>query len=285
MGVNHELTKMQWGTDRHLYFGERTLVMGIINCTPDSFYPGSRKTSIAEAVGAARSMIVAGADVIDIGGESTRPGSSFVDSDEEIARVVPVIEAIRKESDVAISVDTRKTLVADQALNAGADIINDVSALRDDPELAGLIASRKVPVILMHMLGTPKTMQKAPVYHDPVEEVRGWLLARAEFAKASGISSDLIIIDPGIGFGKRLEDNLQLIRHSAALCQLGFPVLMGMSRKSYISAVLDIPVEDRLSASIASGAYCVTQGVQILRVHDVPETVQLVKILSAIQRA
>lgn len=278
-------SNIQWGAGRSLDFSKRALVMGIINCTPDSFYSGSRSQSSAEAVDAARAMVNDGADIVDIGGESTRPGSTYVGVDEEIARVVPVIEAIRRESDVVVSVDTRKAYVAEEALKAGADIVNDVSALRDDSTLAEIIAERDIPVILMHMRGTPETMQESPFYDDTVDEVKEWLLGRARYAMSKGIRSDSIIIDPGIGFGKRLQDNLRLIHGTAELCKLGFPVLIGLSRKSFIAGVLEIPVDERMAASLASGAYSVCQGAQILRVHDVRETVHLVNILSAIQRA
>ena len=285
MRGNNVPSHIQWGAGRSLDFSKRALVMGIINCTRDSFYSGSRSQSLAEAVNAARAMISDGADIVDIGGESTRPGSTYVGEDEETERVVPVIEAIRRESDVVVSVDTRKACVAEVALEAGADIVNDVSALRDDSKLAEIIADRDIPVILMHMRGTPETMQESPFYEDTVEEVKAWLLERACYAMSKGIRSNSIIIDPGIGFGKRLQDNLRLIQSASSLCELGYPVLMGMSRKSFIAGVLDIPVDERMAASLASGAYCVCQGAQILRVHDVRETVHLVKILAAIQRA
>ena len=278
-------SSIEWGAGRSLDFSAGTLVMGIINCTPDSFYAGSRRKTTSAAIDAAREMIAQGADIIDIGGESTRPGSTFVDTQEETARVIPVIEAVREESGVVISVDTRKAAVAEEALDAGADIVNDISALRDDPQLANVVASRGVPVILMHMLGTPKTMQKSPSYDSVVSEILAWLTERIRFAESRGITLDKIILDPGIGFGKRLEDNLQVIKEVSAFCRLGYPVLLGMSRKSFISGVLDVPPEDRLSASLAAAAYCVGQGAQILRVHDVRETVHLVRILAAIGNA
>lgn len=261
------------------------MVMGIINCTPDSFYPGSRRPETEAAVRTALAMVDDGAGIIDVGGESTRPGSEFVDQAEEAARVVPVIRGIREESDVLISVDTRKSGVAREALDAGADIVNDVSGLRDDPELAALVAERNVPVVIMHMRETPKTMQVDPYFRDVVREVRDELMERVGSALDAGISRNRIIIDPGIGFGKRLEDNLSLLKNVPALRELGFPVLIGASRKSFIDKILRRPVEDRLPATLAVEAFAVMGGAEIVRVHDVRETVDMVRILGAIRGA
>lgn len=259
--------------------------MGILNCTPDSFYPESRKHGLDAALSEARDMIRNGVDIIDIGGESTRPGSDSVDDAEESRRVVPVIETIRGESSVPISIDTRKTSVAERALNAGADIINDVSALADSPSLGSLAAERGVPIVLMHMRGKPKTMQNDPYYSDTIKEVQNELEQRIEFALETGVSRDRIILDPGIGFGKRLVDNLLLIKHIDQLHMLGFPMLVGISRKSFIDKLLGKPVDRRLAATIAAEAYAVLQGVEIVRVHDVTETIDMVKTLAAILAA
>jgi dihydropteroate synthase len=230
-------------------------------------------------------MLEDGADILDIGGESSRPGSDPVGAGEELERVIPVIEGIRQWSDIPISVDTRKALVAERALDAGADIINDISALRDDADITALAAERGCPVILMHMRGTPKTMQTEPVYRDVVAEVIQELESWAETASSRGVSRDRIILDPGIGFGKRLSDNLQLLRHIGKLRNTRYPVLVGLSRKSFIERLLHIPVEERLAASLAAEAYTVHQGAEIVRAHDVRETVHLVKMLAAIHTA
>ena len=259
--------------------------MGIINCTADSFYPGSRAADNAAALALAESMIEAGADILDIGGESTRPGSDSVDAREEAERVVPVIEEIRGLCNLPISIDTRKAVVAEQALNAGADIINDISALRDDEKMSDLAASRGCAVVLMHMRGSPKTMQQSPYYDDAVTEVVGELSRFIDSALSAGIDRNRIIVDPGIGFGKRLCDNLRLLKCIDDFHKLGYPVLVGLSRKSFIEKLLDLKVEERLAASLAAEAYVVLKGAEILRVHDVAETVQVVKTLCAIQNA
>ena len=259
--------------------------MGIVNCTPDSFYPGSRVETKDAAVELARNMIDQGADILDIGGESTRPGSESTSADEEAARVVPVIREIRHFCDLPISVDTQKEMVARRALDAGADIINDVSAMRDDNKMSVLAAERGCPVVLMHMRGTPKTMQQDPHYDDTVGEVTAELSEFAESAISAGVARDNIILDPGIGFGKRLSDNLLLLKEIDKIRGLGFPVLVGLSRKSFIHGLLGLAVEERLPASLAAEAFVTCRGAEILRVHDVSETVHLSKILAAIQRA
>ena len=261
----------------------RTLVMGILNITPDSFYAGSRKRGTAEALDSALEMETAGADIIDIGGESTRPGSDFVGAEEEIARVVPVISAIRERTAIPISVDTRKAAVAEAALSAGADMVNDVAALRDDPGLADVVRKRGVPVVLMHMRGTPKTMQENPEYADPVREITEELRSLVQNALSLGIWEERIIVDPGIGFGKRLSDNLAILRNLDLLAELGLPVLVGLSRKSFIGGILDKPAEERLWGTLAANSAAVMKGAAILRVHDVAATADLVKVLHAIR--
>ncbi len=288
----------RWGR-RVLDFRGGARVMGVINCTPDSFYPGSRRPGLEAALEAARSMIAAGAHILDVGGESTRPGSEPVAAGEEIRRVVPVLEAIRRESEVLLSVDTRKPEVAEAALAAGADILNDISALRVDrgraagepvgeagrggEGMAELAARHGVPLVLMHMRGEPKTMQVEPHYRDVVSEVLEELAAAVAFASAAGVQK--LIVDPGIGFGKRLQDNLRLLKNLGALRALGCPVLIGLSRKSFLGAVTGAPVEGRLAATIAADTLAILGGADIVRVHDVPEAVDTVRLIQAVLEA
>ncbi len=234
---------------------------------------------------AAESMIQAGADILDVGGESTRPGSDPVPVDEEIRRVVPVIEAVRSAGGTMISVDTRNRETAERALDAGADLVNDISALSHDPGMARLVAERGVPVVLMHMRGTPKTMQDMADYRNTVAEVLGELGASVSAAVAAGVSPKRIIVDPGIGFAKRTEDNLRLIRGLAALRSLGMPILVGLSRKRFIGDVTGRPVEERLAGTIAANTLAVLAGADIVRVHDVAEAVAMVRVIGAVLRA
>ncbi len=274
---------ISWGR-RTLDFTHKTYVMGILNCTPDSFYPGSRAATLKEAMKSAREMIGAGVDIIDVGGESTRPGSEPVPEDEEIRRVVPVIQALRAESDVIISVDTRKKEIAERALDAGADIINDISGLHHSEELARLVARRKVPVVLMHMRGTPRTMQKNPYYRSTMSEILRELQQSIAAAIGAGISPEMIIVDPGIGFGKRIQDNLRIIRELASLKSLAFPILVGLSRKGFIGEILDRPVEKRLIGTVTANTLAILNGADIIRVHDVPDAVEMVKIIDSVRR-
>ena len=257
---------------------KRPLVMGIINATPDSFFPGSRKDRPEAGVEAALAMEAAGADILDIGGESSRPGAEYVGEEEELRRVVPLIRRIREVSRIRISVDTRKAQVARAALDAGADIINDISALEDDPLLAGLAAERGVPVVLMHKRGIPSRMQENPRYGDTMGEICAELQPAVDRALAAGIQGSNIILDPGIGFGKRPEDNLAILREIPRLKALGYPVLIGASRKAFIGLVLDKPVEERMLGSVIVHYHAALLGADILRVHDVAETVQAVKL-------
>lgn len=274
---------MSWG-NRMLDFGHTTYVMGILNCTPDSFFPASRSTTIKDALKTAHEMIEAGVNIIDVGGESTRPGSEGVTEEDEIRRVIPVIHALRDGSDVMISVDTRKKGVAERALDAGADIVNDISGLRHNEELARLVARRGVPVVLMHMRGTPKTMQKQVHYKNTISEILRELQASISAAMGAGIAPELIIVDPGIGFGKRIQDNLRLIRELASLKALNFPILIGLSRKSFIGEILDRPVERRLIGTITANTLAIINGANIIRVHDVAEAVEMVKIIDSVRR-
>ncbi|MCX7028693.1 MAG: dihydropteroate synthase [Spirochaetes bacterium] len=278
---------IQWGSrwgSRVLDFRRKTYVMGILNCTPDSFHAGSRLPTLGEALLAADSMIQAGADILDVGGESTRPGSDPVPVEEEIRRVVPVIEAIRAAGDTMISVDTRNRETAERALDAGADIVNDISALSRDLFMARLVAERGVPVVLMHMRGTPKTMQDEAIYDDAVADVLRELGASISAAVAAGISPLRIIVDPGIGFSKKTEDNLRLIRGLAAFRSLGMPILIGLSRKRFIGDITGRPVEERLAGTVAANTLAVLAGADIVRVHDVAEAVAMVRIIDAVLR-
>lgn len=261
--------------------------MGVINRTPDSFYSGSRIASAEEAADQAESMVRSGAEIIDIGGESTRPGSVYQDEETERERVVPAVAAIRKRlPGVLISVDTRKAGVARPALDAGADIVNDISALRDDPALSRLAAERNVPVVLMHMRGTPLSMQDDPVYGDAPAEVRSELLEFASRAEASGVARENIVLDPGIGFGKLLEHNLAILKRLSILVETGYPILVGLSRKGFIGRLLDgRPAEGRLAGTLAALAWCALEGAAVLRVHDVQEAADLCRVLDAIRTA
>jgi dihydropteroate synthase len=260
--------------------------MGVVNVTPDSFSDGGRFLDPAAAVAQARRLLAEGADALDIGGESTRPGAAPVSEAEEAARILPVIAAIRSESDVPISVDTIKPAVARQAVAAGATIWNDITAL-DAPESLATAADLGCRVVLMHMQGTPRTMQVQPRYEDVVGEVEAFLAARAEAAIGAGVRPGAIWLDPGIGFGKSLAHNLALLANLDRLARLGFPILLGVSRKSFIKAIDPSATEasDRLGGSLAAGLWGVQAGVAAVRVHEVRETVQALKMWSAIQQA
>ena len=261
----------------------RTLVMGILNVTPDSFSDGGKHLNHTTATDAAMQMVADGADIIDVGGESTRPGSEPVAEDEEIRRVVPVIESIRAASPIAISIDTYKAGVAKAALDAGADIINDISAMSFDLKMATLAASANAPVILMHIKGTPKEMQASPVYDDLMAEVSAFLRERIEAAKAAGVDERLLIIDPGFGFGKTVEHNLTLLRRLREFKSIGRPILMGTSRKSTIGRVLgDLPSGERLEGTAATVALSIANGANIVRVHDVKEMARVARMTDAV---
>jgi len=251
-----------------LVFGRRPLIMGILNVTPDSFSDGGKNHKPAVAIAAGKRMAREGADIIDVGGESTRPGAESVPLDVEIDRVLPVIEGLAKAVKVPVSIDTRHAKVAAKALGAGASMVNDVSAL-SEPAMAKLVAQRKVPVVLMHMLGNPKTMQDDPKYGDVVEEVTAFLGERIRYAESKGIDRELVIVDPGIGFGKTAEHNLELLRRLPELRSLGRPILVGPSRKAFIGKVLGAAVDQRREGTLAAVAAAVLNGADIVRVHDV----------------
>jgi dihydropteroate synthase len=273
-----------WGVgDRALEYGQRTLVMGILNVTPDSFSDGGQFLDQAAAVAQGLRMAGEGADIVDVGGESTRPGSDEVPVEEEIERTSPVVKTLVAELDVAISIDTRKAEVARAAIDAGASIVNDVSGGRD-PEMFELVREAGVGLVLMHMLGEPKTMQQDPHYEDVVKEVREYLAGRVQAAVDAGIERDRLCVDPGLGFGKTYEHNFELMREIGAFLDLDVPVLVGPSRKSFIGKALgDPPVEERLEGTLGAVAWLAGQGAHIVRVHDVKETVAVLKVVDEIR--
>ena len=251
---------------------KQSLVMGILNVTPDSFSDGGKYFEKNTAIEHALKMVENGADIIDIGGESTRPFSDPVNLDEELSRVIPVIEGIRKKSDVCISIDTTKSVVASKALQVGASIINDVSAMEVDPLMADVAIQFNCPLIIMHMKGTPENMQDNPKYESLISDIKDYLVGRIDFALSRGVEQKKIIIDPGIGFGKTVENNFEIINNLNHFVELNFPVLLGASRKSFIGVSLNLPEEDRLEGSLAANVIGLQQGVKIFRVHDVSET-------------
>jgi len=261
-----------------------TRVMGILNVTPDSFSDGGRHPDAAAALRAAEAMARDGADIVDVGGESTRPGAGPVDAEEETRRVLPVVEALRRELPLRLSVDTTKAVVARRALDAGADLVNDVSAL-GDPAMAPLLAERGAPVVLMHRRGDPASMQTDTCYADLIGEVGAFLERRAAAAVAAGVAGDKILVDPGIGFGKSAAGNLTLLRELERFGRLAFPLLVGVSRKSFIGAVLDLPVEQRLEGSLAVAAWAAAHGAHVIRAHDVAQTVRVVRMIDAVRRS
>lgn len=263
---------------------ERTLVMGIVNVTPDSFSDGGQYGSVDDAVKHGIQMVSDGADLLDVGGESTRPGSDPMSADEELGRVVPVIQRLTHElPDTPVSVDTRKAEVARSALEAGAAIVNDIAA-GADPQMFETVRQAQAGMILMHMKGEPKTMQEEPTYYDVLAEVRGSLGERVEAAVAAGIGLDQLCIDPGLGFGKTLENNLAILHEIDSFHHLEVPVLVGPSRKRFIGALTDTEVDDRLEGTAGVVAWCAARGVDIVRVHDVKEMVRVVRVVDAITR-
>jgi dihydropteroate synthase len=282
-------TRFQWDSTR-------TLIVGVLNVTPDSFSDGGKFADADRAVEHAREMARAGADIIDVGGESTRPGAVPVSAEEELRRVMPVVERLSVEPGVRslplISVDTTKAVVAERALAAGARIVNDISALRFDARMVDVAGNAGAGLVLMHMQGTPQTMQRAPRYDDVVAEVRAFLAERVAFAEAHGVKKSQIAVDPGIGFGKTVAQNLQLLAQLEELTSLGCPVLVGMSRKSFIGKVLAVPEagsargpDERLWGTAATVAWAVAHGAHIVRVHDVAEMADVVRMVEAIRQA
>ncbi|MGB2769837.1 MAG: dihydropteroate synthase [Candidatus Zixiibacteriota bacterium] len=268
--------------NRNVDFSSRTHIMGVLNVTPDSFSDGGKFFKSDDAVRQGMKMIEEGADTIDVGGESTRPGSDPLPTEEELSRVIPVIKSMSAKTDVPISIDTYKAEVAKRALDAGAQMINDISALRFDPKMKEVAGKYKVPIVLMHIKGTPKEMQKDPYYDDVIVEITEYLRQSIKIAEDAGIDREKIIIDPGIGFGKRLRDNLNILKNLKKFSILGCPILIGCSRKSFIGKILDLPAEERLEGSLAALAVAVMNGVNIVRVHDVKESERVVSLVDAI---
>ena len=267
-----------------LTLGIQTHVMGILNVTPDSFSDGGRYLDVQQALMHAEMMVAEGATLIDIGGESSRPGASPVSIDEELERVVPVVRALSNAVDVLISVDTSKPEVAHHALEAGAHIVNDITALCGDPAMAGVVAEMEAGVVLMHMRGTPRTMQKAPQYGDVVNEVCSWLKEKAQNAEARGIAAERIIVDPGIGFGKTTKHNLEILKRLSEFRELDKPLLVGTSRKSFIGNVLEVPVTERVEGTAATVCWAIAHGADIVRVHDVKANVRAAQMTDALYR-
>lgn len=265
----------------------RPRVMGILNITPDSFSDGGRfldngKVLLGRVVEAADQMIAEGAHILDIGGESTRPGAQQITEETELERIIPLVEAIRQRSDVFLSIDTSSPEVMAESISAGADMINDVRALGRHGALAAL-AKLQVPVCLMHMQGEPRTMQENPTYGDVVEDVMDFLRLRVDACLEAGVRRDKIIVDPGFGFGKTVNHNLVLLKHLDRLLSLNLPILVGLSRKSTIGAILDCEVDERVHGSVAAAMIAISKGAKIVRVHDVKATVDMIKVLEAVE--
>jgi dihydropteroate synthase len=275
---------IRFADGRVLELGQRTAVMGILNVTPDSFSDGGRTLDPDAALAAASRMVEEGADLIDVGGESTRPGATPLAAEVECQRVLPAIEAIKRTLPVRISIDTTKAGVAARALDAGADMVNDVSGLRD-PDMLPLLARRRAPLVIMHMRGTPQTMQSDTHYEDLLGAIGGFLRDRVQSAHLAGVAGDKILVDPGIGFGKSAAGNLAILQQLPALAPVGCPILIGASRKSFIGAVLELAVDQRLEASLAVAAYACAQGAHVIRAHDVAATVRAVRMMDAIRSA
>ena len=263
---------------------EETGIMGIINVTPDSFSDGGKYANVEAAVMRAKQMVADGADIIDIGGESSRPGAEPISANEECRRVVPIVQALAEQFQIPISVDTYKAEVAYEALSAGACVINDITALHGDPNMCQIVADAQAGVILMHMQGVPATMQKAPTYQNVVLEVHAWLTEVASQAVDRGIDSSRIMIDPGIGFGKTFDHNLEILRNLIQFRGIGYPLLVGVSRKKFIGQILDLPVHQREEGTAATVAWSIINGANVVRVHDVAKMKQVAQVIDAIYR-
>jgi dihydropteroate synthase len=275
--------KLAWA-DYSLDFSKKTYIMGVLNVTPDSFSESGLYFDKAEAIKRAIQMVEDGADIIDIGGESTRPGSEPVTIEEELRRTIPVIESLAKEIKIPISIDTYKSEVAKNALDAGASMVNDISGLRFDPKMPGVISKYKVPVVVMHIKGRPKDMQQNPVYEALIPEIMDYLREGIRISMKSGIPEDKIIIDPGIGFGKTFNHNLEIINNLREFTLLEKPILIGPSRKAFIGKILgDVPVTERREGTASAVAISIINGANIIRVHDVKEMVSVAKIADAIK--
>jgi dihydropteroate synthase len=268
---------------RTLELGTRTLVMGVLNVTPDSFSDGGKLFTTADAVKAALAMQKAGADILDIGAESTRPGSTGISAEEELERLLPVLRRLRGRLKIPVSIDTQKASVAEAALDAGAEMLNDISGLKQDPKIAEVAARFGVPIVLMHMRGTPRTMQKKPWAKDVMKDVSRGLRESVAIARRAGVRKSQIILDPGIGFGKSFAQNYELLAKLPALAQLGYPLMVGTSRKGFLGATLArngklLPTDERIWGTAATVTASILQGAHIVRVHDVEEMVQVARV-------
>jgi dihydropteroate synthase len=255
--------------------------MGVLNVTPDSFSDGGLYLRADDAVAHAREMVEQGAQIVDVGGESTRPGAEPVPEAEELERVVPVVERVATGTEARVSIDTAKLAVAEAAVQAGARIVNDVSAFRNAPELAGLVAQSGATCVLMHMLGEPRTMQEDPRYDDVVSEVKAFLEERLDFATGEGVPEEHVWLDPGIGFGKTIDHNLELLRRLDEIVAIGRPVVIGASRKSFLGRITGRPERERVAATVAANVLAYEHGASVFRVHDVPEAVDALKVAAA----
>ena len=258
--------------------------MGILNVTPDSFSDGGRHLDVATAINHAKKMVADGADVIDIGGESSRPGASPASAEEEMARVMPVIEGLADEICVPLSIDTCKSAVARRALEAGAHIVNDITALRGDADMTDVVREMDAGLILMHMRGSPRTMQRSPAYDDVVSDISSWLQRRIKEVETKGIFADRIVIDPGIGFGKTVDHNLEILRRLDEFRRLNKPILIGTSRKSFIGKILNLPVNDRIEGTAATVTWAIARGADMIRVHDVKTMHRVARMTDALNR-
>jgi dihydropteroate synthase len=270
---------------KELQWRDRPLIMGVLNVTPDSFFDGGKYVTPGKAIDHALRMAEDGADIIDVGGESSRPFSKPLAIDDELKRVVPVVKAIRDRSSIFISVDTCKARVAQESCLAGADIVNDISGLRYDPEMACTVSTLRAKVVIMHMQGMPETMQAAPFYDDVISEIGTFFDERIRFAASKGIEKDAIILDPGIGFGKRMGDNLKIIKYLEVFKQFDLPVLIGTSMKSFIGNVTGSTMKGRIEGTLASIAISVWNGADIVRVHDVKKARKAMGLVKAIREA
>ncbi|MGB6129481.1 MAG: dihydropteroate synthase [Psychrilyobacter sp.] len=264
-------------------FKNKTYTMGILNLTPDSFSDGGSYADVEEAIKRAKKMVEEGADIIDVGAESTRPGATYIEEDEELERILPVIKRLVTEVDVPISIDTYKSRVAEECIKVGAHIINDIKGLKEDPNMAKVVAKYGVSIIIMHIQGNPKNMQKKPIYDNMIEDIKESLRESVEIAIEAGISPKNIILDPGIGFGKTFQGNLEIIKKLCEFKKLEYPILMGASRKGFIGEILGTPPLDRLEGNLAVAVISAYNGASIIRVHEVKETVKALKVTDSIK--